>query len=137
MRTTQSVSVELPDDLYERIREIAERNDRSVEAVLRESLEVMFGGESADPEHEVERLASYRDEQLWGIVYQRLAWPRRERLRELTERGRQGELTALEQAELETLLNWADYLTLLRSEALRLLKQRGQDIDRYLKLGTE
>jgi plasmid stability protein len=137
MQSTQSVSVELPDDLYERIREIAARNDRSVEDVLRESLEVMFGHESGRIVVGPDELATYRDDQLWAIVYQRLAWPQRERLRDLTECGKQGNLTSTEQTELETLIDRADQLTLLRSEALRLLKQHGQDIDRYLKLGTE
>jgi predicted DNA-binding protein len=137
MVSTQSISVELPDDLYKRIQEIAERNDRSVESVLRESLEVMFGEESAEAESSLDRLETYRDDQLWAVVYQRLAWPRREHLRELTERGKQGDLTPSEQAELEALLDRVDHYTLIRSEALRLLKQRGHDIDRDLKLGIE
>jgi hypothetical protein len=96
----------------------------------------MFGHESTRSLAEPDQLKSYRDDQLWAIVYQRLAWPQRERLRDLTERGKQGNLTSAEQNELETLIERADHLTLLRSEALGLLKQRGEDIDRYLKLGT-
>ncbi|NDJ78369.1 MAG: hypothetical protein GYB65_19135 [Chloroflexi bacterium] len=136
MVSTQSISVNVSEELYERIRDIAERNDRSVEAVLRESLEVMFGAESEETANQTARLQDYRDDQLWAVVYQRMAWPQRERLRELVARGKQGDLTAAEQTELETLLDRADHYTLLRSQALHLLKQRGHDIDRYLKLGA-
>lgn len=136
MVSTQSVSVDLPEELYERIREVAERNERSVEAVLRESLEVMFGSESEEPTNQAPHLETYRDDQLWAVVYQRIAWPQRERLRDLMTRGKQGDLTAAEQTELEALLDRADHFTVLRSQALRLLKQRGHDIDRYLKPGA-
>lgn len=136
MSLTQSISVDLPDELYERIREVAERNDRSVESVLRESLEVMFGAASAEPENLLDQLDHYRDDQLWAVVYQRLVWPQKERLRELVTRGEQSELTVAEQAELDTLLDRVDRYTLLRSQALRLLKQRGQDVERYLASGA-
>jgi hypothetical protein len=133
MASTQSVSVELPEELYESIREVAERSERSVESVLRESLEVMFSPLSGDPEDLLARLDSYRDDQLWGVVYQRLTWPKKERLHELMRRGREGELSGAEQAELEELLDRVDRYTVLRSGALRLLEQRGHDVERYLR----
>lgn len=73
MVSTQLVSVGLPDDLYRRICEVAERNERSVENVLRESLEVMFGAAFMVQEDRQALLEHYRDDQLWAVVYQRLA----------------------------------------------------------------
>lgn len=136
MPSTQSVSLDLPDELYERIRKVAERNDRSVETVLRESLEVMFGSEAGGPDNRASPLESYRDDQLWAVVYRRMAWPQRERLRELVARSKQGDLTPDEQTELKTLLDRVDQFTLLRSQALYLLEQRGHSIERHLKLGA-
>ena len=80
-------------------------------------------------------LESYRDDQLWGVVVQRMAWPQRERLRELTSRGKQGDLTDFEQAELDNLLDRVDSFTLRRSHALSLLKQRGYSLDHYFRSG--
>lgn len=134
MASTKSVSVDLPDDLYRRIRDVAERNERSVESVLRESLEAMFGG--AEPESILAELDGFRDDQLWAVVYQRLVWPENERLRDLIARGKQGSLTQAEHTELNTLLDRADRYTLLRSHALRLLKQRGHDVDQFLAMGA-
>lgn len=136
MAANQSVSVDLPEELYARIREIAERNERSVEAVLRESLEVLFAADLATAAHQLAQLETYRDDQLWAVVYRRMAWPQRERLRELTSLGKQVSLNEAQQRELATLVEQADYETLLRSHALRLLKQRGHDVDRYLNLGA-
>ena len=58
------------------------------------------------------------------------------RLRELSAKRKQETLTADEERELDDLLNLVDRQMLLRSEALLLLKQRGQDVESYLKLGA-
>lgn len=137
MTSTQSISVELPDKLYERIREVAERNERSVESILRESLEVLFGGVSVDSETPLSQLENFRDDQLWAVVYQRMPWPEKERMRELIAQGKKrGELGAGEQAALKGLLDQVDRYMLLRSRALQLLQQRGHDVERYLMLGA-
>jgi predicted transcriptional regulator len=136
MAATQSVSVDLPEDLYARIRDIAERNERSVEAVLRESLEVLFRADAVTVANQLAQLDTYRDDQLWAVVYQRMAWPQRERLRDLSASGKHGSLSATEHDELALLVDQADTYTLLRSHALQLLKQRGHDVERYLNLGV-
>jgi hypothetical protein len=130
------ISVELPADLYERIRRVAARSDRSVENILIESLEVLFGMPPSEEKNLAAILNSYRDEQLWAVVYQRFAWTDNERLRELTAKGKQGSLTPAEQSELEALIDRLDRYTLLRSQALRLLQQRGHDVDAYLHTGV-
>jgi len=134
MASTQSISVELPDDLYERLREVAERHERSVESVLRESLEVMFGAASEDPEGMLAHMETYRDDQLWAVVYQRVVWPQKERLHELVEHSKEDALTPQEQAELEALLDEVDRYTLLRSKALWLLQQRGHVVEHLLTI---
>ena len=126
MSSGQAVSIELPPELFERIRKIAAHSERSVESVLVESLEVLFG----EPLEEtaLAALDDYTDAQLWAVVYQRLAWPENERLRELTARGKRGDLGPDEQDELEGLLDRVDRHTLLRSRALLLLRQRGHEL---------
>jgi len=77
-------------------------------------------------------LASYSDTDLWEVVYHRLSDAQSRRLRELSAKNKRAALEEIEQTELDELLNLVDEQMLLRSEALLLLKQRGQDIDRYL-----
>ena len=136
MSSGHAISVELPADLYERIRRVAARSDRSIETVLVESLNVLFGVPLIEVSSALESLENYSDEQLWAVVYQRLAWVENERLRELMARGKQRQLTPDEQTELAGLLDRVDRYTVLRSRALWLLKQRGHEVDRYLKLGA-
>jgi hypothetical protein len=72
------------------------------------------------------------DEQLWAIVQRRLTWPDGVKLRELMAASKAGELSPSDRAALDNLLDQVDRYTLLRSHALLLLKQRGQDVEKYL-----
>ena len=91
---------------------------------------------SADLATNLVALSGYSDPQLWAVVYQRLASPQSQRLHELSANKKWERLTEDEQHELEDLLSSNDRAMLLRSEALRLLKSRGYDIESYLKRGA-
>ncbi|MCY4539249.1 MAG: hypothetical protein OXE52_13590 [Chloroflexi bacterium] len=85
---------------------------------------------------EPEELKDFGDDQLRAVVYQRLAWPQASRLRELMQLGQSGQISDEEIVEMEALIDLVDHQMLLRSEALLLLKQRGNDIGELLKLGA-
>ena len=70
------------------------------------------------------------------MVYQRLAWPQAQRLHELSAQTKRERLTANEQHELDHLLTLNDRAMLLRSEAPRILENRGHDMAPYLERGT-
>ena len=131
MASEHTISLDLPSDLYERVRQIAAEHDRSVEAVLLETLRVMFGTLPFDADLDSDTLQRLTDAELWGVVHQRLAWPDREHYRELVTRSRGGGLSPREEAELDELVEQVDRFTLLRSRALRELQQRGHDISAY------
>jgi hypothetical protein len=130
----ESVSLKISGKLYERAKQMSAESNRPVEAVLMDSLNLLFGVE--DEDIQLDDLTNLSDEQLWGIVHQRLAWPQETRLRELTALGKQNLLSEDEQAELEQLIDRVDRYTLLRSQALLLLKQRGYDVEQRLRLGA-
>jgi hypothetical protein len=134
----KSITLDLPDDLYEQVHQVAAQSQRPVERVVLESLRLLFvpPPSSADLATNLEALAGYSDAQLWAVVYQRLAWPQSQRLHELSANKKLERLTEDEQHELENLLGSNDRAMLLRSEALRLLKSRGYDIEAYLKRGA-
>ncbi len=134
----KSVTLQLPDDLYERVQEAAEASDRPLEKVLIESLDVLFAhpAESLSTDNLLAEMASYSNAQLWAVVYRRLPWTQSLRWHELSAERKQGTLVDAEQKELEGLVNLVERDMLLRSEALLLLKQRGQDVDDYLKIGA-
>jgi hypothetical protein len=130
-----TVELHIPLEVYERARQIASESNRSVESVLLDGLTLLFGA-LPDTGISPDALQSYTDEELWAVVYQRLAWPQGARLRELTALGQHGQITPEEKAEMERLINLVDHQMLLRSEALLLLKRRGHNVEKRLKLGA-
>ena len=131
----QSVTLDLPEDLYERVRQAAADSHKPLESVLVETIALLFGDESIN-DLSPNKLDTFTDVQLWAVVQRRLAWPQDARLRELTVLGKSGALTADEQVELERLVGVVNHYVLLRSKALLLLKQRGHDVEQRLKLGA-
>lgn len=126
----QPVLIHVPDTLYERIQQIAEDSHRSVETVLLESLDILFADVNLSP-NDMSELQAYSDEQLWAVVHRRLPWTQSLRLQELNAKARSSELSDPEEMNLKKLLEITDLQMLLRSEALRLLKERGYDVDHY------
>src|SRR5260370_22522442 len=108
MAATHSIRVDLPAELYQQGREAAARSDQSVETVLVGSLALLFGDPPGGWDQLEATLESLPDEQLWALVYRRLAWPEGAQLRELTAQGKQAPLTEAEQADLDTLIDEAD-----------------------------
>jgi len=134
----KSITLDLPDDLYEHVRQVAEYSQRPVERVVLESIRLLFvpPPASTDVATCLAALPGYSDEQLWAVVYQRLAWPQAQRLQELSAKNTLGTLSDDEQRDVDNLLALNDRAMLLRSEALLLLKNRGYDIEAYLKRGA-
>jgi hypothetical protein len=134
----KSITLDLPEDLYEQVHQLAAQSQRPVEHVVLESLRLLFvpPPSSTDLDTSLAALPSHSDGQLWAVVYQRLAWPQSQRLHELSAIKKLERLTEDEEHELEDLLSSNDRAMLLRSEALRLLKNRGYDIETYLKRGA-
>jgi hypothetical protein len=134
----KSITLDLPEELYERVRQVAEQSQRPLERVLVESLRLLFvlPPTSTDVATTLATMPGYSDAQLWAVVYQRLAWPQSQRLHELSAKHKLEKLTEDEQSELEHLLTLNDRAMLLRSEALLWLKNRGHDIAAYLERGA-
>jgi hypothetical protein len=103
--------------------------------VVVDGLTLLFGILS-DTGISSDELKTYTDEPLWAVVHHRLAWPQDTRLCELVALGKKGQITSNEKSEMERLIDLMDHQMLLRSEALLLLKQRGHDVERQLKLGS-
>jgi hypothetical protein len=136
MASTLPIQLNLPADLYARIAEVAARVERPVEAVLIDSLALLFNAPIVDWEHLATTLDTLSDAELWALVYRRAAWIAAGRLHDLTTRGKQGPLSDEEQDELAALVDESDRLTLLRSHVLLILQQRGHNIRNHLQLSA-
>lgn len=109
----QAVFLQLPEHLYNRIRQVAEASNQSLETLLVDSLSLMFG---KLPDHE--QLAAFSDQHLWAIVSRQPPLQERE-----IGRSAEDQTRSIEEY---------DRYVLLRSQALLLLKQRGHDVEQRL-----
>ena len=106
----KSITLDLPEDLYERVRQVAEQSQRPLERVLVESIRLLFvlPPTATDVATTLAAMPGYSDAQLWAVVYQRLAWPQSQRLHELSGKNKLEKLTEDEQSEFEHLLTLTD-----------------------------
>ncbi len=131
----QSTKVELHigSAIEQYVREIAQDENRSLEAVLEDSLKLLFSN-SADGEASEDLLVYCSDEQLWNLVHLRLTFAQDRRIRRLMDLGREDKLSLAEHREMESLLSLIDRQTLLRSQALLLLQERGHRPIQYMNV---
>jgi hypothetical protein len=129
-------SVTLPDEIYEQIQQIAQSSKQSVETILQENIGWFYDPvlmlEEHNLDHLVESIKSYPNAVLWFIVDNKIMRMHLVRLRELNERADYEPLTEPERVEQEFLLGLYDSYLLVRSQALAVLKQRGEDIETNL-----
>jgi hypothetical protein len=77
-------------------------------------------------------LALLNDAELWRAARNRLSDDARSQFEALNSKQQRERLTPAEKEELEQLVQQYDQALLLRAEAARLLKERGQDVSRLL-----
>lgn len=133
----QTVSVELPEPIFRRLRHIAEVTHRSLEDVLATTIDAALPHTSGVPAEIADDLAAlsvFSDAALWIATETRLSTEQQQRLNQLTEEGETRLLVANEEAELAQLIDIYDRAVLRRAKAMALLAQRGYDISS--RLGT-
>jgi hypothetical protein len=123
-----SISVDLPPELYERLREAAEHRAQSLESVMVDGLSLLFGA----PPPGVSLLETLTDDILIQIIHLRLPESDAAQLSNLLEKGNQGTITDPQKTRLDELVAAVNRQMLLRSEALVILKNRGHDVDALL-----
>jgi plasmid stability protein len=132
----RSVTVELPDDLYERLQRRAVESQRSlgdeVIEVLRASEPPEDDGIRTGLEAELTRLETLDDASLWKIARRRIFVRKSRRMESLNFKRQDCGLNAAERRVSEQLLAEFDRHMLIRAHVLLLLKQRGYDIDTFL-----
>jgi hypothetical protein len=129
--TRPVLSLELPEDVFERVRRAAKGMNQPVETALvnivraaTPSLEKVPAAYRA----ELEGLEDLGDEELWRTAQSRLASARQRRLERLLDKNQRGELTDRERRALGDLRSEADRFMLRRSYAALLLKYRGHRV---------
>ncbi len=127
-----SVTLPVPDDIYDRASRIARGTARTVEAVLLQQLRDTFTDPLPElPPHEqreLNALTLLSDEALWTIAREQMAGTKQARLQTLMEENNQRGLDPLHQTELEALVEQGQRLSLRKAKAAALLTERGYTI---------
>jgi hypothetical protein len=129
----QTLTLHIPGDFYQRLKQRAEFRRRSVEEeLLTLATTAMVEDEiPADILEAVAALVGLNDDSLWETARNsKLAPAQSQEIEELNFKRQRGEgLTPEEQQRLADLLHQYDKALLVRAHAVEQLKERGRDVD--------
>lgn len=127
-----SITIPVPDYIYDRARQIAEGTAQSIEAVLLQQLKDAFAESlpvlPPDEQSELDALIHLSDEALWTIAREQMAGDRQRRMQVLMNANSQGMLDDAQQSELETFVVQGQRLSLRKAQAAALLTDRGYQV---------
>jgi hypothetical protein len=135
---TKSVTLDLPEPLYERYKQLAAQTSRSVEDELLEVVLEAAPEEGLSPELAKETAAMnlFNDKDLWKVARRRMPARPLNQLRQLNHKQQKAGQASLTQEAIQTMTRLGDeydrYI-LLRSQAVMLLKKRGYDVSKFFE----
>jgi hypothetical protein len=128
----QTVTLQVPQHIYERAQQVAETTAQPVEVVLLQEIENAFSPAlpklPPDEEAELESLKYLSDDALWTIAREQMAMALRTRMETLMDKNSRGTITPDEYHELEDLVDRGQRLMLRKSQAAALLTDRGYKV---------
>jgi hypothetical protein len=124
----QTITVQLPDNLYQRMRRRARERNRSIEDEVVEVVEWVVATTPPSTADLLTQLPHLADDDLWRAAQLRVAPERAERMQALVWKQQGEGLTAAEEDEARQLQHHAQQVMLIRAEAAALLVERGHDV---------
>ncbi|MFO7539090.1 MAG: hypothetical protein R6X32_13685 [Chloroflexota bacterium] len=134
--TLQTVSINLPENLYRQVQQRAKGKNRSVAdelvIVVEDALAAAdaWAGVHTDIATEVAQLRYLDNEHLLRTARLTVSAEKSERMQILSQKLKNEGLTAAEEEEIRQLQHYAQRVMLVRAEAAVLLQERGYDISR-------
>jgi len=126
--TFQSITLNMPEQVYRRAKRAAEALQRPIEEVILDTLNAaLFPVDDVPPEMEGELAAmtGLPDEALWNAARNVIPPRRQSRLRALSKTQQKRLLKTSEKSELDELRKEYGMMTLRKAHAYALLRQRG------------
>jgi hypothetical protein len=124
--------ISIPDTLYEKARRVAEQTAQQVDDLIRERLADAFDEPlaelPADEVAELRALAYLSDVTLWTIAREQMPAAKQEHMSMLMDKNSFGTISNDEYQELSALVEGGQRLMLRKSEAMKLLLDRGYQV---------
>ncbi|NOX63149.1 MAG: hypothetical protein GXP42_14585 [Chloroflexi bacterium] len=133
--SVQTMTIQLPSELYEYLERRAKNSRRSVNEEVVEAIAIAAQERaqlSPEMESVLDQLNYMDDATLWRMARSRLSEEEARRLEELNWKQQREGLTMEEEEERDMLLWQYDRRLLVRAKAMALLKERGHDISELL-----
>ena len=129
---TQSVTLELTDDLINRARKQAVQTHQPIEHVLVQQLEVAFSEPlpllPSQEQAELNALTQLSADALWTIAREQMPLNQQSRMQILMDGNTKGKLSTQEFAELENLVEQGQRVMLRKAKAAALLTEHGYTV---------
>jgi plasmid stability protein len=123
-----TLTLNVPEPLYQHLRRRAQRNNRTVEAETVDLLATVIPGADELPTDLAESLSVLDDEALWRAARSHLATEAATQLEELHRKRQREGLSEAEAQRLRALVRQYERGMLVRAQAAALLRQRGHDV---------
>lgn len=124
----QTVTLELPEFLYQNAQRLARASQKSLESYLETSLALSLpplDDVSSEEATELAQLAQLDDASLWREARRTLSPAQQQKLEDLLYGQSAGELTLAQQTKLEQLMQLYGQITVRKAHASLLLARRG------------
>ncbi len=122
-------TVSIPDSLYQKAQQVAQQKSLSVEEVIRVGLEGAFVESMfdipLDEQAELKAMTYLSDDALFSMMREQMQQAKQARMSALMDKNDQGTITDEEYAELATLVEDGQRLTLRKATAMNILMDRG------------
>ncbi|MEM7534697.1 MAG: hypothetical protein AAF639_21135 [Chloroflexota bacterium] len=119
--TTQTVAVQLPESLHQRLQHMAAITRRSLDSLVIQTLDYNVPKLPSylpqKAQDELNALEKLDDDTLWGVAESQYDTDKQKAYRSLLQKNAQGALTSQERAEMDMHLEAVDLLTLWKSYA--------------------
>ncbi len=122
-------TISIPDSVYQKAREIAQQKSLSVDEVIRTRLEGAFFDPvldiPLDEQSELNAMTYLSDDALFSMMREQMQKTKQTRMSFLMDKNNRGTISAEEHAELVTLVEDGQRLTLRKATAMNILMDRG------------
>lgn len=129
--SAKTITLDIPNHLYEQIERVAEKRHRTINDLLVEAVTAVapvIDNDSAAMRSAFAQLAYLNDAALWQAARASMNATQRERLASLHDKAQREGLSDNEQNEEAALLKLYRETLLLRAQAALLLKERNYDV---------
>lgn len=128
----ETITLKIPERLYRRLQNTAQSTHRSLDDVIIHALQIgsppVWDDVPAEFQADLAAMDRLDDATLWQTARSYKTEAEMERYDELLEKNGAGELTAVEQQELQHLRQEADRFMLQKAHAAALLRWRGHTV---------